>query len=171
MKRAPYIYAFAAMVLALATACSAKVDLQTATPAASAEATLNSVLEADRNFAAATKKDGLKAAFLAWFEPAGAFIDASGKVTGADKIAGGFAQAPPSFTIDWAPEAGQVSAGGDFASTNGLYTIKVSGVVGEQGRYVSVWRKDAAGAWKVVSQVTVAGRTPPSAPDPQGRPG
>jgi ketosteroid isomerase-like protein len=170
MSGAPYRYAFAAIVLALATACSAKVDLSSATPSAGAEVRLAAVMQADRDFAAATKKDGLKAAFLAWFAPDGAFIDASGKITGAEKIAAGFAQAPPSFTIDWTPEAGQASAGGDFASTNGRYTIKVSGMVGEQGRYVSVWCKDDAGAWKVVTQVTVADRIT-RAPDPAGRPG
>lgn len=166
--RAPHRYAFAAIVLALAAACSAKVDTAAGPPA---DAVLASALQADKDFAAAAKKDGLKAAFLAWFEPEGEFIDSGGRVSGAAKIAEGFAQAPPSFMIEWTPDGAKASAAGDFAFTTGRYVIKVGDQVGEQGRYVSLWRKDAAGAWKVTTQAVIVERIPSSQPDPQGRPG
>jgi ketosteroid isomerase-like protein len=41
------------------------------------------------------------------------------------------------------------------------------------GRYMTSWRKDEAGAWKVVMDATIADppAPPTTTPDPDGRPG
>ena len=43
----------------------------------------------------------------------------------------------------------------------------------DAGRYVTSWKKNAEGAWKVVLEATVSdpAAPPTTTPDPQGRPG
>ena len=165
------------MLVALAVACSGAggVDMSvSAKPGA--EATLQSAMEADKAFVADIKKNGLQAAFLAWFEPEGSqFIDRGSMLTGAANIAAPFAQSPPGFAIDWTPDGGHASDAGDFATTTGRYTVKMGDQQIDAGRYVTSWKKNAEGAWKVVLDATIA--DPPAAtdvpptPDPNGRPG
>ncbi len=179
MKRNPYRAAFAAMLVALAVACSpsdkpivdvnVKVDV-----AGGAQATLDAALQADRDFAAAVAKDGPKAAFLAWFHPTDSqFIEAGNTLKGAEAIAAPFDQSPPDFKLAWTPDGGVGSASGDFAATTGRFTVKMGDQTIGEGRYMTAWRKDADGAWKVVMDATVAdpAATAPATPDPNGRPG
>lgn len=180
MKRNSYRAAFAAMLVALAVACSpsdkpaadvnVKVDI-----AGSAQATLEAALQADRDFAAAVAKDGPKAAFLAWFHPTDSqFVQPGAYLKGAAAIAAPFEQSPPDFAIGWTPDSGVASASGDFATTTGRYAVKMGDQTVEQGRYMTSWRKDEAGAWKVVMDATIADPAAPppaAAPDTNGRPG
>ena len=177
IKRHPYRAAFAAMLVTLVVACSGAsgVDMSVAAKPG-AEATLQSAMEADKAFVADIKKNGLQAAFLAWFEPEGSqFIDRGSMLTGAANIAAPFAQTPPGFMIDWTPDGGHASDAGDFATTTGRYTVKMGDQQIEAGRYVTSWKKNAEGAWKVVLDATIADPLPagavPPAPDPDGRPG
>lgn len=181
MKRNPYRAAFAAMTLSLLVACSqgeAPKAESPADPAAAAQASLTSAMQADRDFAAMSKKDGPKAAFLQYMAKDGAFFQPGVVVNGAEAIAGGFDASPPGFGIDWAPDGGHGSASGDLAVTTGRYTIHVSGQAIEQGRYVTVWSKDEAGALKAVMDLGVPDPPPqpstvptPERPDLEGRPG
>jgi ketosteroid isomerase-like protein len=173
MNRNPYRAAFAAMTLCLVVACSPAAEVK-ADAKAEQEKALQAAMQADRDFAAMSAKDGPKAAFLAYMDPAdGEFIGPGTVVKSAAKVADGFSQSPPGFVIDWAPDGGHGSASGDLAVTTGRYTIKAGADTLEQGRYVTVWRKDAAGALKAVMDLGVADpAAPPStAPDPEGRPG
>ena len=91
-------------------------------------------------------------------------------------VAAGFDQAPPGFALEWAPESGHASAAGDLAITTGRYTVKMDAALIDQGRYMTVWRKDAAGGLKVVMDSRqpdppASPTAPPPAPDPNGRPG
>ncbi|MFT3725943.1 MAG: DUF4440 domain-containing protein [Hyphomonadaceae bacterium] len=177
MKRSVYRYTFGAMIVALAVACSpAPTENLPAAPSAdAAKATLEAALQADRDFAAAVGKDGPKAAFLAWFHPTDSqFVQPGAYLKGAEAIAAPFAQSPPNFSIGWTPDSGVASASGDFATTTGRYAVKIGDQTVEQGRYMTSWRKDETGAWKVVMDATIAdppASTAPSAPDPNGRPG
>ena len=175
IKRHPYRAAFVAMLVALAVACSAGGAGPTVDLKGGAEAALKSAMEADTAFAAAVKKDGLKTAFLAWFEPEGSqFIDRGSMLTGAAAIAAPSEQAPPGFALEWAPDGGHASSAGDFATTTGRYTVKMGDQQIDAGRYVTSWKKNAEGAWKVVLDATIAdppkSDVPPT-PDPNGRPG
>jgi len=181
MKRNPYRAAFAAMTLSLLMACSqgGAPAAGNADPKAAVQATLDGALQADRDFAAMSKKDGVKAAFLQYMDPAeGSFIQPGVVVTGAEKIAAGFDGSPPDFVIDWTPDGGHGSSGGDLAVTTGRYTISAGGQSIEQGRYVTVWRKDAAGVFKGVMDLGVPDPAAqqstvptPDKPDLEGRPG
>ena len=175
-KKAPYRAAFAAMIVGLLVACSGPTApvVAVADPNA-AQTTLDAALQADRDFAAAVAKDGPKAAFTAWFHPTDSqFVQPGVYLKGAEAIAAPFEQSPPGFSIGWTPDSGVASASGDFATTTGRYALKMGDQTLEQGRYMTSWRKDEAGVWKVVMDATIA--DPPSAgsdipPDPDGRPG
>jgi ketosteroid isomerase-like protein len=177
MNRNPYRAAFAAMTLSLAVACSpatAPAASVAADPAAAAKTTLEAAMQADKDFAALSVKEGPTAAFQAYLDPVdGQFIGPGSVSKGVDQVVAGFAQSPPGFAIDWTPDGGHGSASGDLAVTTGRYTIKIAADTIEQGRYVTVWRKDAAGALKAVMDLGVADPPPqaPAAPDPNGRPG
>ena len=64
-------------------------------------------------------------------------------------------------TITWAPHTVEVAASGDLAYTLGEFEVRAAGPDGRPqkstGTYVSIWRKDSDGSWKVV----VDGGTPP----------
>ena len=179
-RRGPYIAAFSAMALALVVACSPAGGPAGPTVAVGGDtaATLASAMQADRDFAAAVKKDGLKTAFLAWFEPEDSqLIDRGSMLQGAAAITAPFAQSPPGFTIDWMPDGGHAASSGDFAVTTGRYAVKMDAQQIDAGRYVTTWRKNAEGAWKVVLDATIAdpiadpANVVPPTPDPDGRPG
>ena len=178
MKRNAYKYAFGAVLLSLAVACSggdAGVATTSAVEAvAGAEATLEAALQADRQFAAMSKAEGPKAAFLKYMHPTDSkFLQPGVVVQGAENIAGGFPTEPGAFSAEWAPDGGQGSASGDLAVTTGLYALSSGGQVIEKGRYVTVWTKDAAGDLKATMDLSVPdpAAPPTTTPDPEGRPG
>lgn len=61
---------------------------------------------------------------------------------------------PGNWTIVWSPENAYISASMDLGVTWGRYVYKGEGADGApleaHGKYTTVWRKDPAGAWKVV---------------------
>lgn len=175
MKRNAFKYAFGAMALALVVACSGSTDVGlTVDVGATPATTLEAAMQADRDFAAMAKAEGLKPAFLKYMHPTDSkFLSPGAVVQGAEAIAAGFAQSPPDFAIAWAPDGGHGAASGDLAVTTGLYTISMGAAPIEKGRYVTVWSKDAAGDLKATMDMAVPDPAvaPATAPDPEGRPG
>jgi ketosteroid isomerase-like protein len=178
MKRSAYKYAFSAVLLSLAVACSGaettSAEVGAVEAVAGAEATLEAALQADRQFAAMAKAEGLKPAFLKYMhETDSKFLQPGAVVTGAAAIAAGFEQSPPGFMVDWTPDGGHGSASGDLAVTTGLYTISMGDQTIEKGRYVTVWGKNAAGELKATMDMSVPdpAAPPTTTPDPEGRPG
>jgi ketosteroid isomerase-like protein len=175
--RGPYRAAFAAMSLTLLVACSGG-DGPSVDPAAAATS-LEAAMQADRDFAAMAKKDGLKPAFLKYMHATDSkFLQPGVVVQGAEAIAAGFDQSPPDFRIEWTPDGGHGSAAGDLAVTTGLYTIVMGAQTIEKGRYVTVWTKDAAGELKAAMDMSVPDPAAPAStgptpdkPDFEGRPG
>jgi ketosteroid isomerase-like protein len=176
--RGPYRAAFAAMSLALLVACSGESGPKVeADPALAQAKSLEAAMQVDRDFAAMAKKDGLKAAFLQYMDKDGSFIQPGVMINTAEKVAAGFDGSLPDFMVDWTPDGGHGSSSGEMAVTTGLYQITTGGQTIEKGRYVTVWRKDAAGQLKAVMDTGVAdpaqpaGPATPDKPDLEGRPG
>ena len=71
--------------------------------------------------------------------------------------------AAPGFALQWTPTKAEVSASGDLGSTAGTYEMTMGGVA-EKGKYVTVWKKQPDGAWKVTDDIfnTDAAGPPPS---------
>ena len=59
-----------------------------------------------------------------------------------------------SSTPTWSPVAGDVSTAGDLGCTYGSYECKTDSMVVESGYYLHVWKRNAAGKWILVADVS-----------------
>lgn len=123
------------------------------------------------------ERGALMAADRAWAEayaasdsPADAFVDgvvdqayllspgsplAQGKEAIHAAIAG--MEAMSGFSISWAPSTAEVGSGGDLGFTTGSYDMRVDGPEGGPvriaGKYMTVWKKQPDGSWKVTADM------------------
>lgn len=135
----------AALIL---TGCAAQ-----APPAAPADPSV--LMDADRAFAAAVAKGGTDA-WVSWFADDGAqVVPTAGEIRGHDAIRKLMAALDdPMNKLTWEPVRADIAASGDLGWTTGTYvstTTLPDGTTSEgDGRYVTIWRKQADGSWKVV---------------------
>jgi ketosteroid isomerase-like protein len=54
----------------------------------------------------------------------------------------------PGFALQFEPTGSDVAASGDIGYTNGTYKASMNGGT-EQGKYITIWRKQSDGQWKV----------------------
>jgi ketosteroid isomerase-like protein len=173
MNRQPYRAAFAALVVALITACSAKVSVDRYSTGM-AEATLQAAKAADKAFSDYAQTAGMGEAFAKYMDGADGEMIGEGDITkGEAAIRAAFKDWPADVKMIWSPDGGYGAGSGDIAVTTGRYARTRNGADVGQGRYVTVWRKNAAGEWKGVMDIGAADPPPkkPVEPDPQGRPG
>jgi len=113
------------------------------------------LMEADRAFAAAVAAGGTEA-WVSWFAEDGAQIQpGQGEIRGRDAIRELMAGLDdPNFSLTWEPRRSDIATSGELGWTTGSYVSRGVGKDGElrqvQGRYVTIWRKQADGSWKVV---------------------
>jgi ketosteroid isomerase-like protein len=134
-----------ARILFLFTACRADPEVLR-----------KSLLEADRAFARETQIRRLEG----WM---GAFADSAlpirpnqplvrGKELIRERMGPAFADT--TFALTWEPALAEISGSGDLGYTVGLYQRSQSGVDGKTvvstGKYISIWRRQGNGGWKVV---------------------
>jgi ketosteroid isomerase-like protein len=121
------------------------------------------LMSADSAFSAQASKVGILQAFLDVATPETKVLSESGK--GFDAVRSEFKGLPPSATLAWKPSFAAASATGDLGYTWGRYEYKDKAPDGkpivETGTYVTVWRRQADGSWKVVLD---GGTTDPKAP-------
>jgi ketosteroid isomerase-like protein/quercetin dioxygenase-like cupin family protein len=69
----------------------------------------------------------------------------------------------PGFALRWTATKADVSKSGDLGETAGTFELTMNGAT-EKGKYVTVWKKQADGAWKVTDDIfnTDAAGPPPS---------
>jgi len=117
----------------------------------------NEMMAADRGFArdvAAADPADRGRVWADWFASDGRQIVPGGVVTGTEAIAemmGPFF-ATPGVSLTWDPDTASASAGGDMGWTSGRYESRSPGPEGEtiqHGRYLTIWRRQADGTWKV----------------------
>ncbi len=143
MRPPALIPTFAALVLA-STALTAHADPASDTAAA--------VRAADIAFEARAEAAGAAQAFREFMDPKDGLEFGDGApLRGAEAIYKSLGGDAPSKTkLTWAPVEAWGSAGGDLGVTTGTWKITKADGSGTPvtGRYVTVWRKDAAGHWK-----------------------
>jgi len=123
----------------------------------------------------AAAADAVRAADIAWEKAftsrdttaAVAAVEATGSIlppnapiaTGPEAIRAlfnGF-YAMPAMTLHWTVTKAEAARSGDLAYTSGSYDLSFNDPkgkpVGEHGKYVTVWRKQADGGWKVVLDI------------------
>lgn len=125
------------------------------TPVLDLEAEREAVLQADRDFAEAVAERGVEA-WVSYFAEDGVMLTTTGEVRGHVAIRELMTPAfeSPGFALSWTPAFAEVSEGGDLAYTFGTYERTVTDAEGTlgttRGRYVTIWRKQTDGTWKVV---------------------
>jgi ketosteroid isomerase-like protein len=111
------------------------------------------LFDLERRFAADTAAGG-GAAFARWFaEDAVTLSNGQAPVLGRAAIAAGATWAPDTYRLTWNPEGARLSPLGDMGFTWGHYTghgkDRNGNSVDNSGRYMTVWKKQADGSWKV----------------------
>jgi ketosteroid isomerase-like protein len=113
------------------------------------EAVRASLMAADQAFAAATAQNGLEG-WLAAYDSSGIQMEPDVPFTpGLPAIRAAMAPAfaDTTFRLTWQPTMAFASAAGDLGYTLGTWQ---STHYNETGKYVTIWRKQADGSWKVV---------------------
>jgi uncharacterized protein (TIGR02246 family) len=124
------------------------------------------VQEADRDLSRASQARDIEA-FAALLDSDTLFVSESGPAArGRDAVrakwAPFFDPAGPSLT--WEPYEGEVSSQGDLGYTRGRFVFRGKDATGkevtERGEYLTLWRKHADGAWRVVVDSSVPAADP-----------
>ena len=135
-----------------------------------AEAGRASLLKADADFARDVAARGADAWVEAFADDGAMMVNNRPVVRGHEKIReimgdlGDPRKAPSSLQIRWRPLGAQVSADGTMGWTYGNSVIVSPGSPEHQGKYVTVWRKQADGSWKVAVDLGVNGWADPASP-------
>ena len=145
-----YRWLFTGLVAAVAAGCAPTVNV---------EQERTALMDADSAWSQTTKEPEK---FVAYFAD-GASIYPPGMpvVTGAEAIRKSFTEmsAAPGFALSWTPTKAEVGAAGDIGYTTGAYQSTMGGVA-EKGKYVTTWKKQADGAWKVTEDIFNADEAP-----------
>lgn len=123
----------------------------------SAAATAAQVRAADVAFEKRAQEGSIARAFREYVDPVeGLRFGGGAPSRGAEAVAKSFAdEAPQGSKLEWTPVDAWGSRGGDMGVTTGTWKFTVPGGAAPTvtGRYVTVWRKDAAGAWKALIDI------------------
>lgn len=125
------------------------------------------LFELEAKFAQATAEGGGKA-FATWFADDGVSL---GKglppIHGREAIARQATWSPKNYQLTWTPTDAVLSPGGDMGYTWGHYEGRSTDPDGNSrvtsGRYLTIWRKEPDGSWKVV--LDASSDEPPGAGD------
>lgn len=122
------------------------------------------LLDVERRLAAEAQVSGLGAALAPALDPVDGFVIRPGVVyTGQDSVPTALGSSATGGPVFWQADRVFVSEGGDMGVTSGRYVQVVTGAEAIQGRYLVVWRRDATGQWKALTET----RTPdPARPAP-----
>lgn len=141
--------ALVAVAVSLAAACGRSVDVN----AVAAE-----IRQADIAFARATAEHGADG-WVSFFAEDGKMFRPGEVVSGPDSIRALVTPwfADEAFTLTWEPTFAEVTGSGDLGYTYGRYQStgrdSMGNAITGSGWYVTVWRRDASGAWKVVADI------------------
>ncbi|MBV8437716.1 MAG: nuclear transport factor 2 family protein [Silvibacterium sp.] len=140
---------------------AAAQTLEPAKPGTSADALTNPayspgvsfLFDLEAKFAADAAKGG-GAAFAKWFaDDAVTLSNGQAPVIGKAAIAASTTWSPADYLLTWKPDGGRMSPAGDMGFTWGHYEghfNKPDGSAGiTSGRYMTVWKKQSDGSWKV----------------------
>jgi len=110
------------------------------------------LLEADTDFAAVTAQRGLDG-FLSYLaDGVLKFAEKGGLLTTREQVREQLKPSfdKPGFQLKWKPLGAEAAASGDLGYTWGEYEAMPSG---RRGHYLTVWKRQKDGSWKVVADV------------------
>lgn len=133
-----------------------------ALPLYAAPTALKSLVAAERAFSAASVQKGIRASFLTYLAPGSVTF----RPTPTDGRKAMLAR-PETFnsTLIWEPAFAEVSAAGDLGYDSGPWELRFPAAGGQPtlyGHFISVWKKQASGAWRVVADIGISHDKPAS---------
>ena len=131
---------FIALAASLTAACAQTVDV---------EQEKNALLAVDREWSMSTTDTDKFMSYVA--SDARMYPTGMPVVTGADAIRKTMTEisSAPGFALRWTPVSAEVAASGELGRTMGSYEMTMGGAT-EKGKYLTVWKKQADGSWKVI---------------------
>ncbi len=115
----------------------------------------HSLAAAESSFAAHSVREGMRAAFLAHFADDGVMVR-SGWVNSNAFLA---TRPDPPIVLDWRPAYVEVAASGELGLSTGPWKITSKAnahAAPSYGQFVSVWRREGAGPWRVAVDLGIA---------------
>jgi ketosteroid isomerase-like protein len=170
---------FRALLVAAALAGAAvPTGGQPSSPAASNEKpdstpALESLVAAERAFAADSVARGIRASFLSAFAEDGINFDPRPQHTRAELLKEPEPETPSPLQLDWHPVWADVSSAGDLGYTTGPYVLRHLGTAHTppgHGYYFSIWKKQADGSWKVILDTGIRTPAPAEGQETEYRP-
>jgi ketosteroid isomerase-like protein len=167
-RNLPKVTLSAALLLCALQSPAQTLNLGTLTPGASAAPNPLSdttttpgktlLFDLEAKFAQATAEGGGKS-FAAWFAPDGVLLGkGQPPVHGRDAIASRANWLPKNYQLTWTPTDAVLSPLGDQGYTWGHYEGHSRDADGNPlvttGRYLTIWRKEPDGSWKVVLEAS-----------------
>jgi ketosteroid isomerase-like protein len=129
-------------------------------PVVDVEAERNALMEADRAWSEAyAASDNPADVFVAQMTGDAKLLPPDAPISeGKDAIRDvvNMLEALPGFSVTWGPVAAEVGSGGDLGYTRGTYVITMDGPDGPitiNGKYITVWKKQADGTWLVTADM------------------
>jgi ketosteroid isomerase-like protein len=157
-------FAFIAAVVLGVAACAPAEPPPPADMSAEAAAAIR---QADTAFETAASSGDVEAAMAMHMPDAMAFPPGQPMVSGSDAVRQLWTEmtAMPGFAISWQVDGTAAAAGGDLGYSWGTAQLTMNGPDGtpmtSEEKYVTVWRKDAAGAWKIAVDIFNSNAPPP----------
>lgn len=112
------------------------------------------LFDLEARFARATAEGGGQAFAIYFAEDAVTLANGKPPVVGHAAIAAQSTWSPKDYQLTWTPRGGQMSASGEMGFTWGHYEGRSKDRSGNPvvttGRYMTIWKKQADGTWKVV---------------------
>lgn len=142
--------------VAIILACGLALSCQASAPPPTPAADPSELMSADRAFAKATGDRGVDG-WVEYFATDGAMLPAGQPIVrGREAIRELMSPAfdNEGFALHWEPKEADIAASGDLGYTIGLYERTLTGPDGTQqateGKYVTIWKRQEDGTWKVV---------------------
>lgn len=116
---------------------------------------IDSLIDAEKAFAAFSVRNGTKAAFLRFLDSNGIVFEQGKPVNG---IQSWLAKENTPGVLNWQPFHADISEAGDFGYTSGPWTFQPSAndSVVARGNYTTVWHKNKNGVWKFLVDLGVS---------------
>lgn len=113
-----------------------------------AAAAVAELLEADRAFNALAQSEGVPAAFARYAAEDALIVTSTQVLEGHAGIGAYYQNWQEGAQLQWAPEAGRVSARGDMGWTWGNAVYIAADGARTPTRYITVWKRDHDGQWR-----------------------
>lgn len=119
------------------------------------EGALDTLIESEREFAKTSVEKGIKAAFLEYLGTESIVF----RPRPVDGIQATEASKPSPASLQWAPEFAAIAASGEMGYTTGPWEYRPAGVEDTTvfyGHFISVWKRQDNGDWKVALDIGVS---------------